>query len=268
MPVSPCLPQKEHARTPGQLADPENPVHVSPIEDAECVWSGVTFQAALDALVSSKHAVEATGMDREALHKRLSTPWTAELAFRDCKFDLWLFGLHLLIAPTSSSTAMEPQSSFDPLRRDGISPHLRLAPALMHIENLSLQSLARSTRGVGVTDLRDALEGRSSMSNSASANHAPSVSTLDQVSIREDTAMNKLRPAGAGSRPEKLKTAGGPSEVRDMLNKLHIGKSSNGNDLLRAPFPGLQRQEARWVELFCDGQYHSRMLIRVFIFPQ
>jgi protein EFR3 len=267
MPVLSCLPQEEDPRTPGQLADPEVPVHVSPVEDAECVWSGVTFQAALDALVSSKDALEATGMDREALHKRLSTPWTAESAFRECKFDLWLSELHLLIAPTSSSTAMEPQSSFDPLRRDGISPHLRLAPALMHIENLSLQSLARSTRGVGVTDLRDALEGRSSMSNSALVNHAPSVSTLDQVSIREDTAMNKLGPAGAaGSRPEKLKAAGGPSEVRDMLNKLHIGKSSNGNDLLRASFPGLQRQEARWVELFCDGQYHSRTLISGFIF--
>jgi protein EFR3 len=205
-------------------------------------------------------------MDREALHRRLSTPWTAESAFRDCKFDLWLSELHLLIVPTSSSAAMEPQSSFDPLRRDGISPHLR--PALMHIENLSLQSLTRSTRGVGVTDLRDALEGRSSMSNSVLANQAPSVSTLDHVSIREDTATNKSRPAGAGSRPEKLKAAGGPSEVRDVLNKLHIGKSSNGNNLLRAPFPGLQRQEARWVELFCDGQHHSRNADPCLYFPQ
>ncbi|KAJ3859390.1 hypothetical protein EV359DRAFT_86464 [Lentinula novae-zelandiae] len=31
----------------------------------------------------------------------------------------------------------------------------------MHIENISLQSLARSNRGVSVTDLREALEGRS-----------------------------------------------------------------------------------------------------------
>jgi hypothetical protein len=266
MPVSSCLPQVEDARTPGQLVDPESPVHVSPVEDVESVWSGVTFQAALDALVSSKDALEATGMDRDTLYKRLSMPWTAESAFRDCKFDLWLSELHLLIDLTSSSTAMEPQSSFDPLRRDGISPHLRLAPALMHIENLSLQSLARSTRGVGVTDLRDALEGRSSMSNPALTNNAPSVSTLDQVSIREDIAMAKFRPSGAGSRPEKLKAAGGPSEVRDMLNKLQIGKSSNGNNLLRAPFPGSQRQETRWVELFYDVQYHSKVLIRVFIF--
>jgi hypothetical protein len=140
---------------------------------------------------------------------------------------------------------MEPQSSYDPLRRDGISPHLRLAPALMHIENLSLQSLARSTRGVGVTDLRDALDGRSSMSNPTLANNAPSVSTLDHLSIREDAVMNKLRRAG--SRPEKFKATGGPSEVRGMLNKLNIGKSGNGtgSNLLRAPFPGLQRQEAR-----------------------
>jgi protein EFR3 len=135
---------------------------------------------------------------------------------------------------------MEPQSSYDPLRRDGISPHLRLAPALMHIENLSLQSLTRSARGVGVTDLREALEGRSSLSNSALTNNAPSMSTLDHVSIREDTSMNKSR-----SRREKVKAAGGSSEVRDMLNKLQIGKSSNGSNLLRAPFPGMQRQEAR-----------------------
>jgi protein EFR3 len=144
---------------------------------------------------------------------------------------------------------MEPQSSYDPLRRDGVSPHLRLAPALMHIENLSLQSLARSTRGVGVTDLRDALDGRSSMSNPALVNKAPSVSTLDQASTHVDTS-NKLRPVR--SKPEKLKVAGGASEVRDMLSKLHIGKSNNGSNLLRASFPGLQKQEARSVRLSCD----------------
>jgi len=101
MPVSSCLPQEDDARTPGQLVDPEVPVHVSPVEDAESVWSGVTFQDALDALVSSKDALEATGMDREALHKRLSMPWTAESAFRDCKFDLWLSELHLSDCPDS-----------------------------------------------------------------------------------------------------------------------------------------------------------------------
>jgi protein EFR3 len=142
---------------------------------------------------------------------------------------------------------MEPQSSYDPLRRDGISAHLRLAPALMHIENLSLQSLARSTRGVGVTDLRDALDGRSSMSNPALVNKAPSLSTLDHTSTHVDSPFNKLKTVRA--KPEKQKAAGGPNDVRDMLSKLHIGKSNNGSNLLRASFPGLQRQETRSVRL-------------------
>ena len=142
---------------------------------------------------------------------------------------------------------MEPQSSYDPLRRDGISPHLRLAPALMHIENLSLQSLARSTRGVGVTDLRDALEGRSSMSNPALANKASSLSTLDHISTHADGSASKSKPVR--SRSTKSKAVGGPSEVREMLSKLHIGKSTNGSNLLRASFPGLQKQEPRSARL-------------------
>src|ERR1700761_5900045 len=142
---------------------------------------------------------------------------------------------------------MEPQSSYDPLRRDGISPHLRLAPALMHIENQSLQSLARSTRGVGVTDLRDALEGRSSLSNPALVHKPPSVSTLDHTSTYADGSANILKPIR--SRSQKSKAVGGPSDVREMLSKLHIGKSSNGNNLLRASFPGLQKQEPQSVRL-------------------
>jgi hypothetical protein len=139
--------------------------------------------------------------------------------------------------------AMEPQSNYDPLRRDGISPHLRLAPSLMHIENLSLQSLSRPSRGVGVTDLREALEGRGSMSNPALANRAPSLSTLDHTPTHVDPSITKLRPVR--SRPENPRSAGGSAEVRDMLSKLHIGKSGNGSSLLRASFPGLQKQEAR-----------------------
>ena len=84
MPIPSYLPSEE-ARTLGQLADPEVPVQISPVNDAQSVWSGFTFQEALDALVSSKNALEATGMDKEALHKRLSMPWSAESAFRDCE---------------------------------------------------------------------------------------------------------------------------------------------------------------------------------------
>jgi hypothetical protein len=87
MPTSSCLPHEE-ARTPGQLANPEVPVPIIPIHDAASFWSGVESQAALDALASNKNTLEATGMDRESLHKRLSYAWTAESAFRDCESSL------------------------------------------------------------------------------------------------------------------------------------------------------------------------------------
>ncbi|KAN0131415.1 hypothetical protein V8E53_010792 [Lactarius tabidus] len=224
MPVPSYLPA-EAVQALGRLTEPETPVQISPSNQADGAggaWSGVDPEVAVGLLASNKHTLETTGMDSEALAKRLLAPWTAESALRD---------------------SMEPQSSYDPLRRDGISPHLRLAPALMHIENLSLQSLARSTRGVGVTDLREALEGRSSMSNPALVNKAASVSTLDHTSTQADGSTNK--PKTARSRSSKSKAVGGPSDVREMLSKLHIGKSSNGSNLLRASFPGLQKQEPR-----------------------
>jgi len=240
MPASSYLPSEE-ARTSGQLADPEVPAHISPITNAGIAWSGVVPQAAVDALASNKNALEVTGMDRETLQKRLSVSWTAEAAFRDCKSSYSNIPKRACsFAPT---LAMEPQSNYDPLRRDGVSPHLRLAPSLMQIENLSLQSLSRSSRGVGITDLREALEGRGSMSNPALAHRAPSLSTLDHAPTHVDPSITKLRPIR--SRPEKPKSNGGPAEVRDMLSKLHIGKPGNGSNLLRASFPGLQRQEAR-----------------------
>ena len=92
---------------------------------------------------------------------------------------------------------METQVSDSDLRStDGLSPLVRVSPALMHIENLSRASLARSTRGVGVTDLREALEGRSSMSNPNLVNTAASLSTLDQTSIAHGGAAYKLTGRG------------------------------------------------------------------------
>lgn len=136
---------------------------------------------------------------------------------------------------------MERPSNYDALRGDGISPLLKISPALMHIDNVSLASLARSTRGVGVTDLREALEGRSSASNPALAK-APSISTLDHTSSPATGA--PLRPTTSRSsrkkKPRPVTT--GPDEVRDVLNKLGIGKQ-NGNSLLKASFPALQKAE-------------------------
>lgn len=156
--------------------------------------------------------------------------------------------------------ATEQQSSFDALRGEGGATRLKLAPALMHIENMSLQSLTRSTRGVGVTDLRDALEGRSSMSNPALVNRAPSISTLDHTSmahthhtqgsmpLSNDGGMfHKLTPTKSRGTENGIKpklTTGSPSEVKDVLNRLKIGKQA-GSSMLKSSFPALQRQEGK-----------------------
>lgn len=126
------------------------------------------------------------------------------------------------------------------LRGDGISPLLKISPALMHIENISLQSLARSTRGLGVTDLREALEGRSSMSNPALV-RPPSVSTLDHASSSLMTGDPSLRltQTRSRSRAKKRSTPAGSGEVRDVLTRLGITK--HNSSLLKATFPALQK---------------------------
>ncbi|KAI0068810.1 hypothetical protein BV25DRAFT_1844547 [Artomyces pyxidatus] len=206
----------------GVLTAPEQPVQIKPVPENVANWSGIDCEAALAALTSNKNVLEATAMDSDALYARLASPWNVETALKN---------------------SVEPQSNYDALRGDGISPRLKLAPALMHIENMSLQSLTRSTRGVGVTDLRDALEGRSSMSNPALVNKAPSLSTLDHSSSPGDAPFHRLTQTR--SRPEKPKLTGSPSEVRDMLNKLRIGRPGGTNSLLKASFPTMQRQETR-----------------------
>ena len=96
----------------------------------------------------------------------------------------------------------------------------------MHIENASLQSLTRSTRGLGVTDLREALEGRSSMSNPALA-RPPSVSTLDHASSFIGGADPTLRLTQTRSRSRSKKLSSrNADDVRDVLSRLGIGKQN------------------------------------------
>ncbi len=129
------------------------------------------------------------------------------------------------------------------VRGDGVSPLLRISPALMHMNNMSLQSLARSTRGLGVTDLREALEGRSSMSNPALA-RPPSISTLDHtssfVSGENGFRLTQTRSRGRAKKRPAPSAAG---EVRDVLSKLGIGKQ-NAN-LLKASFSAIQKFDQR-----------------------
>jgi hypothetical protein len=108
---------------------------------------------------------------------------------------------------------------------------------LMHIENISLQSLARSTRGLGVTDLREALEGRSSMSNPALA-RPPSISTLDHASAPH-MGGDPIRLTQTRSRTKSRSTRNGTGDVRDVLTRLGISKQSSS--LLKATFPALQK---------------------------
>lgn len=136
--------------------------------------------------------------------------------------------------------AVERSSTFEStVRGDGVSPLLKISPALMQIENLSLQSLARSARGIGVTDLREALEGRSSMSNPALGG-APSISTLEHAP--SSVMGHEVRPRSK-SRTKKRASPSGTGEVRDVLNRLGIGKQ-NGS-LLKASFPALQKTDSR-----------------------
>ena len=111
----------------------------------------------------------------------------------------------------------------------------------MNIDNLSLQSLGKFNRGVGVSDLRDALEGRSSMSNPALVTPRPSsVKTFDrQTSVNRGPSPNTLsvrssgprRAVSATMRPKK-RVPGAPREVKDALDKLGIGSPKmNGSSL-------------------------------------
>lgn len=87
MPVPSYLPT-EAVQALGRLTEPETPVQISPHnqeDGAEGAWSGVDPEEAVGLLASNKNTLDATGMDSEALRKRLSIAWTAEAALRDCE---------------------------------------------------------------------------------------------------------------------------------------------------------------------------------------
>ncbi|KAL6309605.1 hypothetical protein BKA93DRAFT_274079 [Sparassis latifolia] len=208
----PSLPDMQ----PSTFELPRKPILFTSEASSSGTLTCLDTQALLIALASNPNVQEATGLDQQSLLRRLAMPWTAESAFRE---------------------SLETRPNYDALQ-DALSPLIKVAPTLMHIENLSLQSLARSTRGMGVTDLREALEGRSSVSNPNLVNAAPSISTLDHTSsMMPGDSPYKLTPTR--SRPQRNKLAG--PEVRDMLNKLGIGNKQNGTSQLKSSFPSLQK---------------------------
>jgi hypothetical protein len=155
---------------------------------------------------------------------------------------IWLSGIVSTLPPSVYHSAcdfvlVENAPGLDSaLRSDGMSPLLKISPALMQIENISLQSLVRSTRGLGVTDLREALEGRS-MSNPNLAG-PPSISTLDHTSsvFTGDLGLRLTRTRSRSrSRVKKASAPNAAGEVREVLTRLGIGKQNS--NLLKSTLP-------------------------------
>lgn len=207
---------------------------------------GIDVDQALTALVANRNVVEVTGLDSASLLSRLSRKWTADQALKDCKTTFsTVFNCSLL-----SLIGVEMHPSPDALRNTSA---LKVTPTLMNIDNLSLQSLGKFNRGVGVTDLREALEGRSSMSNPALVNRPASISTLDNDSsfiVPEANShhlqvnMPRTKPRGNIQQKKKL-----PGDVRDALDKLGIGDGVKmAGSALKSSFP-LQKIQSRCVPL-------------------
>jgi protein EFR3 len=138
---------------------------------------------------------------------------------------------------SQSLLAVERFSGHDAQLTAGPSPLIKLSPQLMHIENLSLSSLARGARGVGVTELREALDGRSGASTTRLPN--ASASTLDHFSQGHHHQLSlqrtRSRPQTGGGRGiTRAKENAG--DVRELLAKIGLGKEGN-NSLLKASFP-------------------------------
>lgn len=191
-------------------------VQVEVVEDCGLIDT----EAILPALASSSGLQSITGLDRQSLLRRFMIEWSVEGALKD---------------------SVEHSSTQEILR--GETPFLKLSPAFMHKDNMSLASLARSTHGgVGVGDLKEAL-GRGSVSNPALATASLS-STVERASsiARHFDKRNHPEPLAISRIKSKGRRAQ-PSEVRDVLNKLGIGKqSSSGTKLLRTPFPPAQQE--------------------------
>ncbi|TRM67653.1 hypothetical protein BD626DRAFT_564571 [Schizophyllum amplum] len=204
----------------GMYHSPREPV-VFPNVEADIMWHGVDAQSAIMSLISSANVQRATGMDQQGLLRRLGAKWTADAVLLD---------------------SVDKSSTTSSIKGDDVSPLLKITPALLRVENnMSIASLARSTRGVGVTDLREALEGRNSITMSSSALVKPaSVSTADHGSSVYEGG-SRLTPSRSRTRPKRAPPTR-PGEVRDVLSKLGIGKQNAS--LLKST---LQRPDQRQV---------------------
>ncbi|KAJ8523545.1 hypothetical protein ONZ45_g118 [Pleurotus djamor] len=115
---SPEVPEVRPPLVPMPLPEYETPDN--------SIFPGIDVEAALLAIASNTAAQDATGLDEQGVIRVLTVSWTADAAIRN---------------------ATDQSSAFDTVRGDVISPLIRISPAFTNIENVSLHSLARSTRG-------------------------------------------------------------------------------------------------------------------------
>ncbi|KAG8692823.1 plasma membrane localization protein [Ceratobasidium sp. 395] len=174
-------------------------------------------ETVLRALAANQHVQNLSGLGEDEILRRLGAEWTVEIALKNCV-----------------------ESTQEILRPEGGSPWIKISPAIMHIDNHSLQSVSRTSREVGVGDLREAL-GRGGMSNAA----------LGATSIRSLTSGDRSASVRVtGSHAHGLMTPGakplnGPKDVKDVLDRLGVGSPrvvSGGGSLLKASFPTLQKE--------------------------
>jgi len=173
----------------------------------------------MNALAANEHVRNLSGLNEDEVLRRLGAEWTVEIALKNCI-----------------------ESTQEVIRPEGVSPWIKISPAIMHIDNHSLQSVSRTSREVGVGDLREAL-GRGGMSNAA----------LGATSIRSITSGDRaasVRITGShahGLMAPGMKPLTAPKDVRDALDKLGVGNVGNprtggGGSLLRASFPTAQKE--------------------------
>lgn len=140
--------------------------------------------------------------------------------------------------------AVEKSPTHESPHRENPGHFLRISPALMRIDNQSLASLSRPGRGVGVGELREALEGRGNRSSPGLGTYTPSISSIGHTSapgreVTSPTHGGNLHPHGNGGNTQAKKSlkGGTPADVKDVLNKLGIGKGATTGGGLRAPLP-------------------------------
>ncbi|KAJ1308513.1 hypothetical protein OPQ81_004217 [Rhizoctonia solani] len=173
-------------------------------------------EVVLHALAANEHVQNLSGLPQEEILRRLGAEWNVELALKN-----------------------SIEATQEIIRADGASPWIKISPALMHIDNHSLQSMSHNSREVGVGDLREAL-GRGGMSNSALGTSVRSVTSGDRAGSM------RLTPHPHGTISSRTKPLSGPNEVRDVLDKLGVGspKSPGGGSSLRASFPTIHKEPA------------------------